>query len=80
MQKPMTNDEVNKRFPNDDYEFNSLLSSTCSMRCPECKERNWFVGSWGNEDIPLEWECPGCHKIISLRQHTMAREWKDGKK
>ena len=79
MQKPMVSDDVFKKFDDAD-EYDSCLSSTCSMRCPECKERNWFMGSWGNEDIPLEWECPGCHQIISLGQHTIARGFKNGEK
>jgi hypothetical protein len=75
MQKPMTTDDIHNAFPGsaeeDEYdEFETLLSSTCSMTCPKCRKRNWFMGSWGNEDIPLEWECPGCHQIISLRRHT----------
>jgi hypothetical protein len=46
-------------------EFDCVRSSTCSMPCPSCGERNWFSGDLHR--APAEFPCRYCGKTIKNR-------------
>jgi len=39
-------------------------SATCSVRCPKCGGRIWFLGSIS--DAPDTCECPYCKKAVTV--------------
>jgi hypothetical protein len=56
-------------------EFECVLSSTCSMRCPECNNTVYFSGDL--RDTPKTYICPYCEKKIT---NYWFKELKDHRK
>jgi hypothetical protein len=74
MRRPMTTDQAITRFPED------TESSTCSTLCQHCKGRVWFVGSWLDDDVPGQFNCPYCHTMLEKKHEIvcitcMGRGW-----
>ena len=48
----------------DPCEWDCVESSSCSIRCPHCRERNWFAGDLPTKR-PWVFHCIKCSKKVT---------------
>ena len=73
LNKPMTTDQAIERHQcsqcrsGDPCEMDCVESSTCSLICKHCGERNWWTGDlpWHR---PWVFRCVGCGKLQEWRK------------